>query len=253
MKYFVYPYKQGSKSAKALADALGGKVIKLTNSKYVPKKGHIIVNWGSSNCPFDTDVPGVTFVNSPHWIHVASNKLATFEVLKEEEVSIPEFTTSMEFVQKQVSEKEPWCVRKRLTGHSGQGLSVVRKPEDVTQAPLYVKYIKKSLEVRVHIFKDKLIDYQEKKKTTGWKENPNYSSEIRHLQTGWVYCREGVTPDQRAVDESIKAIKALGLTFGAVDLIYNKYMDKFFVLEVNTAPGLVGTTLQNYVTAFKGI
>ena len=45
------------------------------------------------------------------------------------------------------------------------------------------------------------------------------------------------------------AIKALGLDFGAVDIIYNEAEDQHYVLEVNTAPGLEGTTLQKYTEA----
>ena len=45
------------------------------------------------------------------------------------------------------------------------------------------------------------------------------------------------------------AIKVLGLDFGAVDIIYNKQEDKWYVLEVNTAPGIYGTTLDKYVNA----
>ena len=40
------------------------------------------------------------------------------------------------------------------------------------------------------------------------------------------------------------------LDFGAVDLIWNEHENKCYVLEVNSAPGIEGTTLQQYVTAF---
>ena len=40
----ILPYRQGSKSAKALAEALGGKVLKLENSSFIPREGDLIIN-----------------------------------------------------------------------------------------------------------------------------------------------------------------------------------------------------------------
>jgi D-alanine-D-alanine ligase-like ATP-grasp enzyme len=47
------------------------------------------------------------------------------------------------------------------------------------------------------------------------------------------------------------AIKSLGLDFGAIDMIYNERRNQYYVLEVNTACGLTGTTLDKYVEVFK--
>jgi hypothetical protein len=43
----------------------------------------------------------------------------------------------------------------------------------------------------------------------------------------------------------------LELDFGAVDLIWNENQNVVYVLEVNTAPGMEGTTLENYCDAFS--
>ena len=42
----------------------------------------------------------------------------------------------------------------------------------------------------------------------------------------------------------------LGLDFGAVDLLLTSDL-RVMVLEVNSAPGLSGSTLSKYVEAFK--
>jgi predicted ATP-grasp superfamily ATP-dependent carboligase len=52
------------------------------------------------------------------------------------------------------------------------------------------------------------------------------------------------------VAEAKKAVDALGLCFGAVDCVIDAN-GKVWVLEVNTGPGLEGTTLDAYVAAFK--
>jgi hypothetical protein len=50
--------------------------------------------------------------------------------------------------------------------------------------------------------------------------------------------------------EAIKAVTALGLQFGAVDCVMDTN-DKPWIIEVNTGPGLEGTSFKRYVGAFS--
>jgi glutathione synthase/RimK-type ligase-like ATP-grasp enzyme len=43
---------------------------------------------------------------------------------------------------------------------------------------------------------------------------------------------------------------ASGLDFGAVDVIWNERQQRAYVLEINSAPGLEGTTIDDYVRYF---
>jgi glutathione synthase/RimK-type ligase-like ATP-grasp enzyme len=56
-------------------------------------------------------------------------------------------------------------------------------------------------------------------------------------------------PDIARHEAAINACKALGLDFGAVDLIQD-IKGNYYVLEINTAPGLEGATVANYAAAF---
>jgi glutathione synthase/RimK-type ligase-like ATP-grasp enzyme len=59
-------------------------------------------------------------------------------------------------------------------------------------------------------------------------------------------------PGLRQLQEAaIRTVEILGLDFGAVDIIWNKKQDRYYVLEVNTAPGLEGETVVRYANAFK--
>ena len=55
------------------------------------------------------------------------------------------------------------------------------------------------------------------------------------------------------IEQSIAAVQHVGLDFGAVDIIYNQREDSSYVLEINTAPGLMGTTGERYAEAFGNI
>jgi glutathione synthase/RimK-type ligase-like ATP-grasp enzyme len=239
----LYPYKSGSASAKALAQALDIKRLK-TEGK--PIKADIILNWGSSNF---LRYVGWTeqIINMPHLVAKAANKLETFKTLSGHS-PIPAFTESLVEASRWLAEGVTVVERHKLTGHSGEGIRIVEKGE-LQQAPLYVKYIKKAYEFRVHVAFDKVIHVQKKVARMG---EPPKEWKVRNLANGFVFQSEGVILCPAGQEAAITAVKALELDFGAVDLIYNKHEDKFYVLEVNTAPGLGNeSTLNAYVNAFK--
>ena len=50
---------------------------------------------------------------------------------------------------------------------------------------------------------------------------------------------------------ALAAMVASGLDFGAVDVIWNSRRLEAYVLEINSAPGLQGQTVENYAAAFR--
>ena len=102
----------------------------------------------------------------------------------------------------------------------------------------------------MHVFGDQVIDVQKKKRKVGVGVN----TLVRNHSNGYIYARDGVRASNKMCVQSILAIRALGLDFGAVDLIVKRSdPEEMYVLEVNTAPGLAGTTLEKYITAIGGL
>jgi glutathione synthase/RimK-type ligase-like ATP-grasp enzyme len=215
---------------------------------FVPKPQHKLINWGCGAVP--ARLAGGSFFNRPDRVRIASNKLDTFNILKEREgVPIPEFTTSLEEARDWVAKGTIVVCRTKLNGHSGAGIVVAARPEEVVEnCPLYVKYIKKIKEFRVHVAFEQVIDVQEKRKRKDFDGETNFA--IRNHGTGWVYCREDIVEPANMREIAVQAILTLGLDFGAVDIIYNQHHNACYVLEVNTAPGLEGTTVEKYTNAF---
>ena len=114
-------------------------------------------------------------------------------------------------------------------------------------APLYTEYIPKKSEYRFHVFGGEVIDVQQKRKKRGFESTRD--TRIRNVNNGYVYCRDGINPPNGAADLAIRAVAACGYEYGAVDLIYNEKRDQCYVLEVNSRPGLMGTTLEKYAEA----
>ena len=244
----VYPYKMGSISAYILAKELGCKRV-YPDGEYRNNYDNFIVNWGASQTP---SWKFSTMLNYPDSVEIASNKLKSFRKLgQSEEVSIPTFATDIEGANALLGlwgYKRVYC-RTILTGHSGNGIVVAEKPEQLVEAPLYVGGISGLRdEYRVHVFDERVIDVQKKMK----KLDADPNTLIRNHGNGYIYGREGIEVTNEMCNQARYAVGALNLDFGAVDLVVMRDdPTKIYVLEVNTAPGLVGETLTRYVAAIK--
>jgi len=250
MKTYIYSHNPHSEGAKALSQALEVKRIKHGNSKFKGSPAKRVINWGSGNLP--AQVAACTVLNPPEAIRRASNKLKSFELFRDANVSIPPFFTTKEEANEYLGQNLHSSVvcRTVLNGHSGVGIVIANNQDDLVDAPLYTAYVKKQEEYRYHVFMGKVVDIQRKaRKMDVPKEDVNW--QVRNLDGGFIFAREGVVESEEAAKNAIMAVEALGLDFGAVDLIWNKKEDTYFVLEVNTAPGLSGTTLEGYAARFK--
>lgn len=263
MRPIIYPYNMGSGSARRLHEEL-----RSVRAKRVRPDGnyshdwdtHLIINWGNSNPPlWYRHSREHLWLNHPNAVKAASNKLIAFQKLREANVQIPEFTTDSEEASVWL-ETSSLMARTKLTGHSGEGCYFCSAGEEVawghdfsSPVKLWVKYIKKKHEYRVHVFKGEVIDLQQKRKRRDVEEN-QINHQIRNHSNGWVYCRDDiVTPDASVLSSAIAAVSALRLAFGAVDIIWNEHYKQAYVLEVNTAPGLFETTLHKYAEAIRGV
>jgi glutathione synthase/RimK-type ligase-like ATP-grasp enzyme len=206
----------------------------------------IIINYGLDAIP-----AWVSGLWANKFVGITS-KLRAFERFKAAGIPTPEWTTNIEEARQWISAGKIVVCRTLLNAHSGRGIVLLSEampnPLNIPVAPLYVLYKKKRSEYRVHVFDGKVIDVSEKRRRNG-SHILNPEGYIRNLANGWVFCRDGVVEPADLRDLATKAVSALGLTFGACDIIWNEHENKCYVLEVNTAPGLEGTTLQRYMEA----
>lgn len=242
----IFPYRQKSRSANRLAQVLGGKVMNI-KTMIIPQTWDVVINWGSSECPYGVDV---RVLNRPSAIRTASNKREAFRVLQQAGVQIPAFATS----KADVSWEGLTVVRHKLTGHSGEGIELVDDKAALPVAPLYVEYIPKKDEYRIHVIGTSITTIQRKGARSDFDGKPDFK--VRNHKNGFVFVRQSdvggpITPPLEVLEQARAAIAALGLDFGAVDIVWNEKAKKAYVLEVNTAPGMEGTTIAEYAAGFK--
>ena len=242
-KFKILPYKLGSQSAKVLSQSLN--VLRVRDS-YVPRRNEIIINWGNSSVINHYPITNLD-LNKHSAIAIACDKLKTFTKLYDHDFEhMPEWSSSINDAKDWINEGNKIYCRTRLTGHSGSGIVIASNFSELVNAPLYTVQTKHKYEFRAHVFKGKLIDIQQKKKRSGVEAN----SEIRNHSNGYIYARSDIIVPDIVAEASVKAVELLGLDFGAVDIGYRERDNKAFVFEVNTAPGLVGSTLVNYTNVF---
>lgn len=244
----IYPYRDKSRSAHRLAALLKGVVLKKSQT-ILPNKWDVVINWGSSECPY-TESDGCRILNNRTAIKTAANKRAAFLVMKEGGVSVPRFCVSIS----DVSWEGLTVVRHKLTGHSGEGIELVENKDDLPDAPLYVEYVKKQDEYRIHVIGSDVTTIQRKGARNDFDGTPDFK--VRNHKNGFVFVRNGedggpIVPPKQVLDQAVLAVGALGLDFGAVDIIYNQAAKKAYVLECNTAPGMEGSTINEYAEGFK--
>jgi len=175
--------------------------------------------------------------------------------MKDAGVSVPNFQSGEAILHM----RKKYVARTTLTGHSGEGIIVFNGNESRPRAPLYVEYIEKKYEYRAIVVGDNVVDFKQKKKRASARDeggNVIEESRIEHdehvwnVNGGYIFARDGVRHPDGIDDLSVDAIKALGLTYGAVDIIED-HDGKLYVLEVNTAFGLEGTTVELVGNAIK--
>lgn len=241
MSLKIFPYNYNSLSARNLAKALR---IQIVSHTYSPLRSNIIINWGNSMPPnfkwTEQDL------NNPNAIKLASNKINTFTELECKNFKhIPQYTVIKNIAIDWCNAGNTIYCRTKIMGHSGRGIVIANTSNQLINAPLYTVKTKHKDEYRVHVFKGRAIDVQKKKK----RKNNFISNGIRNFNNGWVYCRGDIIIPTNLQSIAVEAVGLLGLDFGAVDIGHRVIDNKFFVFEINTAPGLAKTTLDKYAKA----
>lgn len=257
IKYLIQKYRHSTSSGSKLAEALN---LRIYTPSIRPKRKEVkAINWGLTNIPWRSDD---FLINKTSAVLNSSNKLRTFELLDSKEIPIPLWCTDIETARTlfDSDDKEKVVCRTLLSSSSGNGIVIAKSPDEVVPAPLYTLYIKKKIELRVHVVAGRVIYIQQKRRLTTEQLEArgitNRCKYIRNLSNGYIFSGDveplDSTTESLVYIYSLASIESLGLDFGAVDLIITGDY-QVYVLEVNSAPGLEGTTLSKYISEIKEV
>lgn len=225
-----------------------------------------VINYGVAHTTEfieELDRAGIAIINHPTVTAGVSDKKKCLEILREAGVPCLEFTSDVTVAESWARGGSRVFCRTLTRAKKGKGIVIASSADDIVKAPLYTKDYEKTHEHRVHVFvnskgKPIVIDYVQKKRCPrvgGGKVD----EDVRNWKNGWYFSHKNRRMSKAIKQAAVDAIAALGLDFGAVDILSiwkdTKNKKKFIscaVCEVNTAPGMRGTTTFNaYCEAIK--
>ena len=259
MPTYIYPYNSGSRSVNSLRRSMDIRKIRREGSRYRNRQTNKVINWGCGTIDNQQVMQG-NIINHPHQVASVTNKRSFFQLVEEAGKGeyVPDHTTNKDTAIQWIEEGSAVVARIVLQGHSGEGIVYCEEEHEIPDAPLYTKYVKKREEYRVHVCKGqdgelRVFDIQRKARRSDVPDD-EVNWKIRNNDNGFIYARnEDHTPDGSVITAALEIFSVTGLDFGAVDVIYNNHHGRSYVLEVNTAPGLQGTTLEQYTLMLESL
>jgi len=235
--FFMY-HRRSRPTGEVLARALGvDHGYGVPGDEIVP----VLIRWGSRASSFH----GVErTLNPADAIERASHKLMSLEILRDAGVPVPDFDTDPEALV----ERAGYPILGRRMQHA-RATDVVlclqrrdfrRRPRDY-----YVAYVPTNREYRLHVAGGEVIRIQGK-----YLDVPgDYVPHVRNYASGHRFRAPRKRLHMERLNAAVTAVEALGLDFGAVDLIVSD-SGAHYVLEVNTSPSCSPRTGAAYVSAF---
>lgn len=202
----------------------------------------LVIRWGLA-----TTLPpqlGEVTANRPGPICRAANKLQARKILLEKGIAAPKIGDNMP------------CIARKIQHRKGKSFVFCTETKHLARAKrlgltYFQEYIPKEREYRVHVVGHGkgVIVVQEKidildhrlKEAINWNHTNGFSFQV----VPWSKIPRGLC------GLAGEACEALELNFGAVDIIESK--NQFYVLEINTAPGVEGYTAERYGLYFDYI
>jgi hypothetical protein len=224
--------KVSSKSAKNLADLLGINYHPAEQDNYAMYD--TVINYGSSiNFKFNK------VINKPAAVAICVNKLSTFKRLEGKCNVIP-YTKDIKVARNWGKDDGIVVARANETGSQNSGMTMCTTEEEFTGAPakFWTKYFNHTYELRVNVFKGKLLSVFNKV-----RDDKKGIWNFEHIPV------KTVTPQ---VQQMIDAISEnIGIDLYGMDVLVNKTKGEYMLLEVNSGAILHDETEAPLVKALK--
>lgn len=258
--YLLYHagYETGQTLSEALKDKMGSAFVSLKSLvKVRPQAGDILVRWGSTRRE-DKDNAFTKVVNSASAILRNTNKLRSLSLFQRAGLNVARFYTNKRDIQK-------FPVLGRDKNHHGgldivmiQGNPILRLNNfsKIPNKDFYVEYIPSKVEYRVHVFDEKIIRVTKKVFRGHDRDGKPITQKgtIKNDTYGWGHQNIEIDEFPREFrKDAIAAVKAIGLDFGAVDMLISAENGKPYILEVNSCPRLNSIGLEIYADTISSL
>lgn len=231
----------GLKSGDRLAEALGVPAVR--NDDIGDLRGvTAVLNWGVAR-------PRVYCHNRNTKNSI--DKITTFDALQRAGVSHVDW-----FVDPRLRPPGSVVICRTVTdGMDGQGIVICEPDQPLPPAPLYTVYKPNIHELRAHVVFGKVVYIHQKMRKEGSRADVRVRAGADFVWNNTEPAIDDVgcatTADVSAL--AVTAIGAVGLDYGAVDMIYNRSENRLYVVEVNSAPELFGGRLEAWAARIREV
>lgn len=191
----------------------------------------------------DAAVEGDTSFNSPLFISLSKNKMNFSLFCKENELYSPEY-----FTREVVPTEFPVVMRSTLTGYGGVGIHFARNIDEFNQTMCrtwhWTPFVRCQFELRMHLFNGEVNRIYKKEPIHEESEFP-----IRNSYNEYHYSLKNNDKYPKVLELGNRLgelFRPLGGKFAAVDLGWDAVNKKYFIFEINSAPGLNRTNAMEY-------
>lgn len=258
MKYLLY--HRGYETGELLLDTLNAKGLQfkgVTNPDAIRNVTNqdFLVRWGNSSSQEIDQLFGPRRVmNLSAAIRRNTNKLLCFDIFRQAGIQCPKvYRTKHEITTFPVLGRD-------INHRSGLDIVIIdgsnRGRNDMSKVPnkdFYVEFLKSSQEFRVHVFDGQVVRVTRKVFRGVNKDGQVVINQgkIKNDIYGWGHANVNIeNVSQVYKNICINAVKAIGLDFGAVDLLID-LAGRPFALEINTCPSLNQIGLDIYSGAIE--
>lgn len=258
MIYFLYHggYETGENLGAALKEELGSriKVLKGLRKMTKPHSRDTLIRWGTTAYREKDELFGNVW-NSASSILRNTNKLRTFDHFRDADLDVPKIFRNKRDI-------DTFPVLGRSIHHHG-GMDIVKingsrflDRNDFSRIPnkdFYVEFIPSREEYRVHVFRGEIVRVTRKVFRGVNRDGETVrENEIKNDVNGWGHQNVAVENLREEYGEAaVKAVEAIGLDFGAVDLLISRNRTPY-PLEVNSCPRLNSVGIEKYVRIITG-
>lgn len=238
--FFLY-HARSRPTGEVLAAALGSEHGERANFQTT----YPIVRWGNRAFPA-LDI-GRSVLNTAEAIGRASDKLGALGAMRDAGIPVPDWDENPEALIERVG--YPILGRRRSHARGTDiTLCLQRRDYQRRQRDYYIAYIPTAREYRLHVVGNRVIRVQGKFLDV----SEQYKPWIRNYASGYRFRAPRRRLHNARLESAVQAVQALGLDFGAVDLIVADN-GSHYILEVNTSPACSPITGAAYVTAIAGL
>jgi glutathione synthase/RimK-type ligase-like ATP-grasp enzyme len=222
----VHP-KIAAQSASRLAKALGCDRSNPYEARHSDYSGFdLVFNYGVS-----AKLKAKKFINHPLSVAICKDKLLTYKAFKLADIPTVEFTIDKQAIPK--AWKTIVC-RKTVDGARGEGMDYVYQGDPIPDAALYTKFYDHRYEFRVVVFKGQVVGRY-----------------IKIEEDGEWLLVELEADDFEGIDAAcVDAAHVLNIDYVGFDVLA-KNMDRFVILEANTAPIITDSIIEEIKKVLK--